>query len=241
MTLPTAGNVLEAIEHTWPAANRSSVGDWIIRDGQGGGKRVSSATSKINCPQDIEGAEKAMAALGQNPLFMIRDGEQKLDQRLANLGYQIIDPVTLYACPIEMLTATSAPPMTAFAIWPPLAISNELWAEGGIGPSRLAVMERVKNPKSSILARTMDRAAGSAFVAIERHSAMIHAIEVTQTMRRSGVAINIMRVAAQWAQDQGARSFSLAVTDANVAANALYCKLGLTAVGHYHYRTKQKY
>ena len=238
MTLPLTAEILDTIEHTWPAAKQQTVRNWTIRDGQRGGKRVSAATSNIGDAYDVAAAEAAMEHLNQDRLFMIREGEVTLDNLLAKAGYRIIDPVTLYACPIETLTQKPVPPMTAFAIWPPLAIANELWAEGGIGTPRLAVMERVNLPKSSILARFNDRAAGSSFVAIHQRIAMIHAIEVTPTLRRNGVAINILRAAAHWAQDNGARYFSLAVTDENIAANALYSKLGMTAVGHYHYRIR---
>lgn len=238
MSLPPAAEIMGAIEHTWPAARQQTVHNWTIRDGQGGGKRVSAATLNAQEPKELDAAEIAMTQLDQDQLFMIREGEDALDNHLARAGYQIIDPVTLYACAIETLTQKPVLPMTAFAIWPPLAIAKELWAEGGIDPARIAVMERAESPKSSILARIKDRAAGSGFVAIYRNIAMIHAIEVTPTLRRNGVAINIMRAAAHWAQDQGATYFSLAVTDANLPANALYCKLGLTAVGHYHYRIK---
>ena len=67
--------------------------------------------------------------------------------------------------------------MTSFTHWPPLQIAAELWAEGGIGPARLAVMERVQGPKTVILARAQDRAAGVAFVALHDGMAMLHGLE----------------------------------------------------------------
>lgn len=239
MTLPDVHTLYDVIEHTWPAATRARLGPWTIRDGAGGGKRVSAATGSSADVAAIKQAEAAMADLGQPHLFMIRQGDGALDSALARRGYRVIDPVNLYACPIATLTDVPAAPMSGFAIWPPLAIMAETWAEGGIDAARLAVMDRAAAPKTSILARVRDRAAGTAFVAIHRQIAMIHAIEVTPTLRRNGAGNNIMRTAARWAQDQGARYFSLVVTDANTAANALYCKAGLTMVGHYHYRIGQ--
>ena len=240
MSLPNAQDIYDVIEKTWPPAGRQTLGGWVIRSGQGGGKRVSAATCDAPGLPDIALAETAMETLDQAPLFMIREGEATLDKALQARGYSVIDPTTMYACPIDLLTATQPPPMTGFAIWPPLAIARDLWAAGGIGPARVAVMERVTVPKVSLLARAKDRAAGVAFVAIQRKTAMIHALEVAPTLRRNGVAINIMRHAAIWAQNQGATYFSLVVTDANLAANALYSKLGMTVVGHYHYRIRGK-
>jgi N-acetylglutamate synthase len=239
MDLPDVHTLYDVIEHTWPAAARRPLGPWTIRDGAGGGKRVSAATGSSADLSAIQQAETAMSALNQPHLFMIRQGDAALDAALARRGYIVVDPVNLYACPITTLSETPAAPMSGFAIWPPLAIMSELWAAGGIDAPRLAVMDRAALPKTSILARVRDRAAGCAFVAIHRQIAMIHAIEVTPTLRRNGAGNNIMRTAAGWAQDQGARYFSLVVTDANAAANALYCQAGLTMVGHYHYRMRQ--
>jgi hypothetical protein len=47
-----------------------------------------------------------------------------------------------------------------------------------------------------------------------------------------------MRTAAHWAQDHGAKRFSVLVTEANTAANALYASLAMEIVGQYHYRSK---
>lgn len=227
-------------EATWPQARTFKAGPWTIRDGAGGGKRVSAAT--LDGPQDgpigsIAEAEQAMVELGQGALFMLRDGEDTLDAALGAQGYTVIDPVWIYTAPVEAL-ADPLPHATAMQVWPPLAIQAELWAEGGIGPARLAVMDRVQGPKTSILGRAKDQPAGTAFVAIQENSAMIHAIEVSPALRRLGVARNILRCAANWAQDQGAAEIALLVTRANAGANALYTSLGMKIVGHYHYRIK---
>ncbi len=179
-----------------------------------------------------------MTALGQHRLFMIRDGDADLDAMLDTAGYRIIDPVSLYSVPVDTLTSMPIPPVSAFQIWPPLAIMADLWAAGDIGPDRLAVMHRTPDPKIGLLARHADQPSGVAFVAIHADIAMIHAIEVAPEHRRQGVGVNILRAAAHWAQDQGASHLTLAVTRANVAGNALYTSLGMQVVGQYHYRIK---
>ena len=241
MTLPTAQDLYAASEHTWPPLAQQTVGPWTIRDGGGGGKRVSAATADARVSEgDIELAETAMIALNQRVLFMIREPDEKLDRILAARDHVIVDPVNLYACPIHILTKSPPQKMSAFTIWPPLEIMRELWAEGGIGPGRMTVMNRATGAKTAVLARCKDSPAGAAFVAIHNQIAMIHAVEVTKSLRRNGAGINIMRAAAHWAQNQGARFFSVLVTDANAAANALSSKLGMTVLGHYHYRMRQK-
>ena len=87
------------------------------------------------------------------------------------------------------------------------------------------------------MGRVKDRVSGVTFVATEGSRAMLHALHVTPGLRRQGSAVNILRKAALWAQDHGATELFLAVTKANVAANALYASLGMQIVENYHYRS----
>ena len=229
--------IFDLLDATWPAAAVRRVGPWLVRDGQGGGSRVSAATALGPVrPADIVIAEQAMLALGQSALFMIRDGDAVLDEILARAGYVIKDPVLAYAAPVTLLAALDLPPKTAFRAWPPLAIQAEIWAEGGIGPERLAIMHRASQPKVSFLGRVQDRPAGCAFVGMAGQAAMLHALEILPTFRRHGLGRHLLIAAARWAQAQGALDLLLVVARANLAANALYASLGMGIVGQYHYR-----
>lgn len=225
----------DVIDNTWPAASRNRLGAWTIRQGQGGGQRVSAATAE-QPGGDIDQAETAMRDLGQTPLFMIRKGDDDLDQRLAARGYVIKDPVTAWACPVSLLTDTSIPRVTVFTIWEPLMMMNEIWAAGGIDPGRLAVMDRAAMPKTGLLGRQNEKPGGAAFAAIHQGVAMVHAIEIVPNQRRQGMGAWLMRGAAFWAVEQGAETLSVICTDANQAANGLYASLGMQTVGQYHYR-----
>ena len=229
-------DLFDVVEATWPAATETQVGPWLIRDGQGGGKRVSAARPLGSVTQDdVALAVSEMEKLGQPALFSLRPEDGELDSILAQLGYEVLDPSILFLGPIF---EGEAPPVTAFDIWPPLQIMKELWAEGGIGPGRIAVMERVAGPKTSILGRISDRAAGCAFVAMHQTTAMVHAVEVSPDYRRNGLARNMMYAAARWAKEHGAEHFALVTTGSNVAAQSLYSSLGMSVVGRYHYRMK---
>jgi len=235
----TPDAIYAVLEQTWPAASYARVGPWLIRAGAGGGQRVSAATPAAAYEEsDIPQAEAAMAALDQAPLFMLRHSDGRLDDMLAARGYLRHDPVVVYAAPVAELASPEPSPMAAFPTWPPLSIAVQLWEEAGIGPGRLAVMNRVTGPKTCILGRANDRASGVAFVACYDGCAMVHALEVSPTQRRQGSAQNIMRMAAVWAGAQGADTLCLAVTEANIPARALYAALGMTVVGAYHYRKK---
>jgi GNAT superfamily N-acetyltransferase len=99
-------------------------------------------------------------------------------------------------------------------------------------------MARVAGPKAAILARDGDRPAGVAFVACHGSEAMLHALQVRPAHRRRGIGETLLRAAANWAAGEGANRLSLAVTERNSAARALYARLGLQVVGQYHYRMK---
>jgi GNAT superfamily N-acetyltransferase len=222
------------VEATWPPAARRRAGAFVFRDGAGGGQRVS-ATS-------VEGAfgeEELAAAVAASPLFVVWPGrsaaEAALDAGLAARGYARHDPVVAYAAPVARLTG-ELPPLAAFPHWPPLEVARAVWAEGGIGPARGAVMDRVQGPKAAILGRTGDRAAGVCFVACDGEEAMLHALEVRPPARRQGLGAQLLRAAANWAAAQGAARLSLVVTERNLAARSLYARARMEPVGQYHYR-----
>lgn len=237
MSLPDAARVQRAVEATWPAARTWTEDGITFRDGAGGGKRVSAATAEgAPSATALRAAAEAMRARGMQPLFCVRDGEADLDAALAAEGFVVIDPVILYAAPIGRLIDPALPRLAAIACESPLAILREIWAAGGIGPARIAVMERAPGPKRYLLGRAGDRPAGAAFVALDDEIAMVHAIEVAPARRRLGVGRALLQRSAVWAGAAGTTYLGLAVTEANAPARALYASLGMEEVGRYHYR-----
>lgn len=228
---------ITAFEATWPARSRAPVGPFIYRDGAGGGSRTSAATLAGDVSSDaLDQIEARFAADARPALFQIRTGEATFDALLAERGYTMFDPTLCLAAPIEAFAPSD--PKCSYVSWPPVSIQREMWAEGGIGPARLAVMDRACTPKTSLLGRIKDRPAGVGFVALSGSVAVLHALETTPSERRQGMAQILVRLAADWARAQGATALTLQVTRANTAALALYSSLGLHEIGQYHYRTK---
>jgi ribosomal protein S18 acetylase RimI-like enzyme len=224
----------EVMEATWPPLHQWPAGPFTLRDGAGGGKRVSAASCDGPFSEaDLDAAEAAMT----EPLVLVRTGDAALDATLEARGWRVVDPVVAYAAPVAALIA-DLPPLAAFAHWPPLEIARSVWAEGGIGPARIDVMNRVKGAKTVIMARAGDRTAGVAFVACHGTEAMLHALEVRPDLRRQGVGQSLLHAAANWAASAGAARISLVVTRQNTAARMLYARLGMAVVGQYHYRMK---
>ena len=230
MTPEALAAVMDA---TWPPARTWRKGSFTLRDGAGGGKRVSAASLAENWSlADLD----ALEAMPQ-PLVLVREADTALDAALAERGWQLVDPVVAYTAPVQGLLA-DLPPLAAFPHWPPLQIACAIWDEAGIGSARLAVMDRATGAKAALLARLGDRPAGVAFVACHGEDAMLHALEVRPAFRRQGVGETLLHAAANWASAQGAGRLSLVVTARNTAARALYTRLQMQVVGQYHYRMK---
>ncbi len=236
---PSEAEILEVIDGTWPAARYFESGPFTLRLGHDGGQRVSAASvSGPASAAEIGAAERSILALDQARLFMIAGKDSALDAALAARGYAVKDPVTMFACPVGVLAARDKKGLAASWVDAPLEVMKEIWAAGRIEKGRLAVMGRAKGPKTYLLGRVGDRAAGAGFVAMHGKTAMLHALEILPEYRRKGLGLAMTAAAAAWATEQGAESFSLIAISANQAACGLYKHLGMQDVGHYHYRKK---
>lgn len=237
---PETARLLAAVDATWPAAETVERGGWRLRRGAGGGKRVSAASMAGEDGQDRHGdiaeAEAALRAWGQPPLFRLAAGDVALDHELAARGYELVDPVVLYAAPVDRLVGEGAHLAAVYRVEGLPAVLEEIWDAGGIGSARRAIMERVALPKTRLLSRADDIPCGAAFVAVDGEVAMIHAIEVLARLRRKGAARLLMEGAARFAAEHGAGWLTLAVTAANVPARQLYVRMGMAEAGGYHYR-----
>lgn len=226
----------EAFEATWPAAEYADSGGFRVGHGAGAGGRVSSARAAgVWRPEDIPAAIAQHEEWQQRPLFRVLDDDAALIEALAGHGFRRENPTLIMELETQALTDREIPRVTAFPIWPPLAIQREIWASGNIGPARQQVMTRVPAPLTSILGRIEDRAAGAAFVAAHSGVAMVHCVEVLPALRRKGLAGWMIRSAAIWAAEQGAERIGLAVSRANGGAVALYREMGFREVAGYSY------
>lgn len=225
-----------AFQATWPAAEYADAGGFRVGCGLGGGGRVSCAMATGPWTEaDLHEAVGLHQRWGQRPMFLVFDDDALLIAALKARAFVRESPTVVMEIPVAALTDSPVPMLSAFTIWPPLAIQREIWSAGGIGPARQAVMERVSDPHISIMGRVEDRVAGTAFAAVHGPVAMVHAIETDPILRRRGVAGRMMRQAAFWAADRGAERLALAVTRANVNALALYERMGFQEVAGYTY------
>lgn len=236
MTAPE--RLFTALSATWPSASVEARDGWLLREGAGGGKRVSAAMAAV--PGDVPDIDMAIAdmeARGQSPLFHLREADAALDGALAARRFQIVDRTLIYEAPAADLAGLALKPGLRWVeVNARLKLLEEIWAAGGIGPARLAVMARCAGPHAVIMARTDNAVAGCAHVAADGEIAMIHAAEVRAERRREGGGSALLAGAAHWALAQGAQTLALAVTEANAGARALYEKAGMQVSARYRYR-----
>ncbi len=236
MRVPTEDQIFEVLDRTWPPAEFRCTDALCLRVGKGGGKRVSAATARrLLSLADVHDGEHEMRALHQTPLFMVKSGDNDTDELLEKAGYEVVDPVTIYAIPAQALAVLQPGPKTV-ECWPPLAIQKEIWKAGGIGKARLDVMARATCGRTTILGRANNRPAATVYVGAYGEIAMIHALETREPVRRKGAGRTLVHAAALWACRNDATWLALAVTKANVPANSLYQSMGMQEVTSYHYR-----
>ena len=148
----------------------------------------------------------------------------------------MIDPTNIWSISSKTLSIEKIPPVTAFSIFPPLAIQRELWIANGIDASRIEIMDRVKTPKTTIFGRINAKPAASAFVAIANKMAMVHALIVDHKCQRQGMGKFVMQKVGAWAHQLGAESVIVLCPKKNQSANNFYKSLGMHVIGEYHYR-----
>jgi GNAT superfamily N-acetyltransferase len=239
-TPPDPDALFAALDATWPAAERERLGGWVLRRGLNGGRRASSVWP-ISAPglpleQAIDAAVARMREWGQRPYFQISPADDALDAALAARGYVVDAPCPLLAAPAADIAARETGGRMVVRVRGPLALLDEFWAAGGIGPARRAVMARAAEPKEVLILREDDRVAAAVFVARHDRIAMSSAVLVGPPFRRRGVGAATMAAAAEWAVEAGADTLALSVEDDNEPALALYRGLGMAPTSRYHYR-----
>ncbi len=238
MNAPTLPRLISTLDATWSPLAVQTIGPFKLRNGAGGGKRVSAATLEEPDATDTEitQAIEGMRAFGQTPLFMLRPGQEAFDARLAAQGFEVIDPSVVLSAPAQKLADSMPEGLKCIPCETPLAAQREIWASDGIGPARIDVMGRSVSPKTYLLGRHADRMAATGFVSADEDVAMLHALVVPAHLRRLGIGRIMTCGAAKWAAHHGATTFTLITTQANDAARALYGSLGMKEVSSYHYR-----
>lgn len=228
--------LLEALEATWPPAEARRFAGLAVGRGAGGGGRLSSVRAVADWQgADLDAALAQQDAWGEGRLIRVHDADARLAQAAQARGLAPREPVVILSAPLSLLAGVPAPRLSGFALWPPLAIQRELWAEAGIGPARQAAMARAPGPRAALLGRDEARVAGTGFCAVSGPVAGLHALWVRPGFRGRGCGEWMLRQAARWALAEGAEVMMLAVQRGNGPALRLYQRVGFQEADGYVY------
>ncbi|WP_371155698.1 GNAT family N-acetyltransferase [Jannaschia sp. 2305UL9-9] len=238
MTLPGAERIQAAIRVTWPPSALLHSGPFDLPAETSGSRRATSARLRPGATATVADIA-AVEALRPGTIFGTTDGvEDDLARTLAAEGYRDEGISDLMAGPVAPLVG-DLPRVSGFAHWPPLAICDALWEAHGNPPPRRVPMHLAPEPRTAILLRANDRAAGALFVGIHDGLAVLHMVLTLPAHRRQGVGLLGIRHAANWARDHGADHIVLPVEADNIAATTLYARAGLVRQGGYRYWRRQ--
>ena len=224
--------IMAAIRATWPPSALHRVGPFDLPAERRGTRRATSARLRAGgtaTDADIAAVEAARPGT----VFGTVDGvEDDLADRLRARGYADGGVSDLMAGPARR---RDTPPVSGFPHWPPLAVCETMWDANGNDAPRRAPAHRAPDPKTAILLRAEDRAAGALFAAIHDGVMVLHMVLTLPRFRRKGVGAIGLAHAAAWGTEHGARTVALPVESSNRAAVALYERGGLRRRGGYRY------
>lgn len=236
----------------WPAPSTARLGDWLLRAAGGWTGRANSVLP-LGEPDRPLGealagvlqwyASHGLPARFQVPLPLCA----ALDDALGARGWRAYNPTLVRIADVTAVLAASP----AHPELPPVVLDREPGPEwlaayhyrggGELPPVALRVMTAAADPifASVIVDGTV---LGVARAVVDRDPAGdawcgVTALETVSAARRRGIGSHLLRAVIEWASDRGATRAYLQVTEDNVAALAMYDRLGFAVSHRYHYRT----
>lgn len=234
----------------WPAPETQVMGGWLLRAAEGWTGRANSVLPLGEPGRPLEAALTAVrqwyAARGlparfQIPLPLRTDLDGELDRR----GWEAYNPTVVRVARTDDVLAAAPDrplPAAAFASTP-----SESW----LG----AYHYRGGSHLPTVAVRVMTAAADPVFATVAIEGVLagiaravvdydivgqgwcgITALETVPEFRRRGIGQHLVAEVLTWAAGRGASQVYLQVMEGNVAAHAMYDRLGFTTSHTYHYR-----
>ncbi len=237
---------IEAIERvaasSWPTAERTTVGEWVLSAGDGFSRRRNSAAPCGPLPGDVERRLDDVAAWytvrGLSPLYRITPTcDPAIDRILDERGYRLEAPVSVMTRALDgvepVLGVASSP--VATEAW----VATELEAldvDRSLAGPWLATIAAVPSPASFVTSLGDDGAAGAGFGVVGEGLLGVFEVAVRPGERRRGHAKRIMEALHAFGAREGATRAFLQVAEDNDPALNLYRALGYEPLYRYWYR-----
>jgi len=225
-----------------PAPRQAFDGNFVLKAFLGGTGRANAACSLDPAPDPdlpvrVARIEAVYARLGLPSRFRSTPLDPPgLDTLLRSRGYQELDESLVNASPITIaapspLVRDEAGPTPA---WMALVASAEYQT-----PARQA--EKLRNPEflavpgAWLVLRQDGLDAACLFAVADGEHCGIFDLATRPEFRRRGLAAQLIRAAAHWAQGLGATTLYAQVSAGNIASRALQDRLGLREAYRYRY------
>lgn len=241
---PAMHDELEAAAFaSWPALEPEEMFcGWRLRYANGYTKRANSA----NCSAAAIALDDAQIAeiearyrlRGLPPIFRLTSVAvpSQFDRRLAERGYQLVDPSHLMVLPRLDAAASGAGLRTLGAEdW----LAAYLQITGSLAQGQdhhLKMLRAIDSPRVLAIEGSGDEPASCGLAVLHGGRLGLFDLATTATRRRQGWATTLCRKLLAWGQAAGARSAYLQVVANNADAISLYEQLGFQRAYRYWYR-----
>jgi arginase family enzyme/GNAT superfamily N-acetyltransferase len=217
----------------WPAGAVHEEAGWLLRYTPGVRRRRSN--SAVPRPgASIDHLEAFYRVRGRPPMVQLGSAHAELDARLAERGYRIDAPTSVFtAATADIATGSASAELCSPEEWRAAFVELDEHADSPMVAER--VVARIAAPGFVRVMRD-GRVAGMGLFAADAGWAGVFAMATRPDLRGQGIARAVLATGARWALDQGASRLYLQVEEDNAAARALYARAGFVHSHGYHYR-----
>ncbi|QVJ02338.1 GNAT family N-acetyltransferase [Nocardiopsis eucommiae] len=221
----------ERVSRDWPAFRTESRAGWRFGLAEGFTKRANCAL--VEDPgAEVAEVTRFYREHGLRPCVQVWPGEEAVDARLAEHGYERVEPTLVLAR--ELPERPEAPGRTRVSS-APTPRWTELFAETGVSPEWAEGVVRILGQVTTAYG-VHEEGIGRGCAVLDGESVAICSMVTAREARGRGVAGAILADLLAWAHDRGARRAYLCVVADNEAALRLYRRAGFEEVSRYHNR-----
>lgn len=237
---------IEALERiadrAWPAAERSSLGSWILNASTGWSGRLNASWPLGEPPlplaEAVDAVEAWYAERGLPPVFKPAGPLPELEAELAARGYRARTPTLMMVADIPDVTRPERVRVadTVGEAFERVFLGTQDNAQDAA--ERMAAFHRIARPRvfASIEVEGASVAIGGS--AVEDDWAGVFGMRTLAAWRRQGLAQDIVAALMAGAREAGATKSYLQVEAPNAPAIALYERFGFRTVFAYSYWDK---
>ncbi|WAE74903.1 GNAT family N-acetyltransferase [Streptomonospora nanhaiensis] len=219
------------VARDWPAFTVETRGGWRLGLADGVTKRANSALV-LDPGADVAEVTAYYTGHGVRPCAQVWPGEEAVDARLAEHGYEVVEPTLVLARGLdERPAAEGASLITAR----PTSAWSALFGRTGVDARTADTVTRILGQVGTAYGVAAS-GEGRGCAVLDGESVGICAMVTDPGARGKGVATGLLADLLRWAYDEGARSAYLCVVEGNEPALRLYGGAGFAPVSRYHNR-----